>query len=336
MKEKGQQSHNRLLLLLITLSLAVLICSPLAGVKKIPIEVILGNMGTGTDASIFWKFRVPRVLLAFLAGAALSLSGMTFQALFRNPLATPFVLGVSSGASLGAVLAIHFGLTFSLVGVSSLTFTSFLGALLSILLVYGLSRLRADFSYSIMLLAGVAITFFFSSLILFVQYLSDFIHSFRIIHWLMGSIDVMGYSDILNVLPFVFAGGAIIFYLTRELNLIAMGNDIAISRGVNASRISKILFFATSILVGSVVSVCGPISFIGMMGPHICRLLVGYNHRFLAPASLFFGGAFLVVCDTLSRTLIAPAEIPVGVITSLLGGPFFLWLLISRRLDHIG
>lgn len=333
MKENNHKTKKTVLLLLVVISLAVLIYSPLIGIEKIPFNVIFNDAHVNTEVSIFWKFRIPRVLIAFLAGATLSLSGMTFQSLFRNPLATPFVLGVSSGASLGAVLAIHCGLTFSILGIPSLTVTSFLGALLSITLVYGLSRLRTEFSSSLMLLAGVAITFSFSSLILFIQYLGDFIHSFRTIHWLMGSIDVMGYSEILTVVPFFIIGFFTILFLTHELNLMLMGDDIATSRGVDTHMIKKILFFTTSILVGSVVSVCGPISFIGMMGPHICRRLVGSNHRYLTPASVLFGGSFLVICDAFSRILSAPAEIPVGVITALLGGPFFIWLLISKKME---
>jgi iron complex transport system permease protein len=182
-----------------------------------------------------------------------------------------------------------------------------------------------------MLLAGVAVSFFFSSLILFLQYLSDFTQSFRIVRWLMGGIEVAGYDAVIGILPFTLAGGAIVFLLTGELNLITTGEDIAASRGVEVGRVRTVLFFAVSLMVGGVVAVCGPIGFVGLMAPHISRLLVGANHRYLAPASLLFGGAFLTLCDTLARTVIAPAEIPVGVITAILGGPFFLWLLICPK-----
>ena len=180
-----------------------------------------------------------------------------------------------------------------------------------------------------MLLAGVAVSFFFSNFILFIQYLSDFTHSFRIIRWLMGGFEVVGYKPVLSVLPFMLAGGTVVLTKTNELNIMIMGEDIALSRGVNAGRLKKVLFLATSFMIGGVVSISGPIGFVGMMSPHICRLLIGADHRYLTPATFLFGGMFLTCCDVLSRTIIAPAEIPVGVVTALLGGPFFLWLLLS-------
>lgn len=182
-----------------------------------------------------------------------------------------------------------------------------------------------------MLLAGVAVSFFFSSLILFIQSLSDFTQSFQILRWLMGGLEAVGYGSLLNMLPFVFAGCAVILCLSHELNLMVAGEEIAISRGVDVGRSKLVAFISTSVMVGSVVSVAGPIGFVGMMAPHICRLVIGQDHRYLAPASLLFGGTFLTLCDSLSRTLIAPAEIPVGVITALIGGPFFIWLLMGKN-----
>jgi iron complex transport system permease protein len=285
------------------------------------------------SAEIFWRIRVPRALTAFLAGLALALSGMAFQALFRNPLATPFTLGVSSGASFGAAVYVLFGASFAILGISGATLASFLGAGLSMLLVYGLTLTRKGFSTYTMLLAGVAVSFFFSSLILFLQYLSNFTQMFRILRWLMGGFETVGYRPVYSILPFALAGSIVILILTRELNLLATGDDIAASRGVSVRRTRHWLFFATSLMVGAVVSVCGPIGFVGMMAPHICRLLIGSDHRWLGPATLLFGGLFLTLCDTLGRTLIAPAEIPTGVITSLLGGPFFVWLLLRGSLE---
>ena len=279
---------------------------------------------------VFWKIRVPRTLLAFLAGAGLSLAGMTFQAMFRNPLVTPFTLGVSSGAAFGATLAIRLGWVFSIFGVSSISFSAFVGALGSLVLVYGLSLSQRTFSTAILLLAGVAMSFFFWSLILFTQYLSDFTGSFRILRWLMGGVETVGYGAVLDVLPFVMSGSAVILAYSRELNLLALGDDLAISRGVSIASVRALLFTASTLMVGGVVAVCGPIGFVGMIAPHICRLLIGMEHRYLAPASFLFGGLFLVACDTLARLIIAPAELPVGVLTALLGGPFFVWLLLRR------
>lgn len=321
-------TRNLLMLsLLLVFCLATLIFAPFLGMETISVDSLLHPATLQSD--IFWKIRLPRVLTAFLAGVALALSGMVFQAMFRNPLATPFTLGVSSGAAFGAAFYVKFGALVALLGTAGQSLSSFLGALFSILLVYGLTQVKRGFSTGTMLLAGVAVNFFFSSFILFLQYLSDFTHSFQIIRWLMGGFEIVGFGPVLAILPFVIVGVGITFSLTNELNLFLLGEDIALSRGVSVQKIKTLLFFATSLMVGGVVAICGPIGFVGMMAPHICRLLVGSDHRYLTPATFLFGGAFLVFCDTLARTLIAPAEIPVGVITALLGGPFFLWLLLS-------
>ncbi len=317
-------------------SVGIVAVSPLLGMASIPWRVVVDPTASGMEADILWRFRVPRVCASFLAGSGLAVAGVAFQAMFRNPLATPFTLGVSSGASLGASIYVHLGLGFAVLGLSGISIFAFVGALLAISMVYGLSRARGGFSTATLLLAGVAISFFFTSLLLFTQYLSDLTHSFRIVHWLMGGLEIVGFEPVLNLLPFVVAGCLILAYLTRELNLLATGEELATSRGLNVRWTKNALFFATSLMVGGVVALCGPIGFVGMMVPHICRLLVGPNHSFLLPASLLFGGAFLTLCDTLARTVIAPAEIPVGVITALLGGPFFLWLLLTRSLAGDG
>jgi len=299
----------------------------------IGISPFLGMLSSNTDIhqQILTQLRIPRVLFAFIAGSGLALCGMVFQAMFHNPLATPFTLGVSSGASLGAALYVYLGLSFSVFGFDGITFTAFFGALFAISFVYAISRSQTGFSPETLLLTGVAINFFFSSLILFTQYLSDISDSFQITRWLMGSLTTVGYSDIFQLLPFVSVCTAAILWLSRELNLLMSGDDIALSRGVSVTKIRYILFFVASLCVGAIVALCGPIGFVGMMVPHICRLLIGSDHRWLIPATLLFGGAFLIVCDTIARLIIMPAEIPVGVITTLLGGPFFLWLLIKSR-----
>ena len=322
--------------LLLVLAIIVFSCAPIVGMNTIPLSAVLHPASGGMESNIFWKIRIPRVCISFLAGAGLAVSGMAFQAMFRNPLATPFTLGVASGASLGAAIYVRLGLVFSVLGISGISIASFAGAIVSILLVYGLTRARRGFSTATMLLAGVAISFFFSSVILFTQYMSDFSQSFRILRWLMGGLEVVGFESVLNMAPFVISGSAIIIYMTYELNLLMTGEEIAISRGVSVWRTKKILFFATSLMVGGVVSICGPIGFVGMMVPHICRLLIGADHRYLTPATLLFGGAFLTLCDMLARTLIAPAEIPVGIITALLGGPFFIWLLLGKTSSKRG
>ncbi len=285
--------------------------------------------GTEIGATVFWELRVPRVLAGFLAGAALAVSGMAFQSLFRNPLATPFTLGVSSGASFGAALAVQLGFTGVWLGVSGTSAAAFAGAMISTSLVYGLTFMRGGFSTATLLLAGVAVSFFFSSLILFVQYTADVYNAFRMLRWVMGGLSIVDYDAVLGMLPFVAAGAIVLWLARHELNLLVLGDDLAMGRGVDVPRTKRLLFFIVSLTVGGVVAVCGPIGFVGMMVPHMCRLVVGPDHRHLAPASMLFGGAFLVSCDTVARIVLAPAELPVGVITALLGGPFFLWLLLS-------
>jgi len=321
------------LAVLAVLAALVLAAAPFVGMQRIPLGALWSG-GDDTAASILWRLRIPRVCLAFLAGASLGLSGMAFQAVFRNPLATPFTLGVASGASLGAAVYIRLGLAFSLWKISGESMFAFAGAALSILAVYGLTRARRGSSTATMLLAGVAMGLFFSSLILFIQYVSDFTQTFRILRWVMGGLEKgVGFDEVLGVLPFAVTGSLIVFCMTHELNLITTGEELAASRGVEVRRTRMILFFAASLMVGAVVAVCGPIGFVGLMAPHICRLLIGPDHRYLMPATLLFGGAFLILCDTLARTVMAPTELPVGIITSLLGGPFFLWLLLGRRDD---
>lgn len=320
------------LILLVLVALAVVVGAPFIGMEPVPLGTLWRSQET-VAGTIFWSFRVPRVAMALLAGAGLAASGMAFQAMFRNPLATPFTLGVASGASLGASLYIHLGLGFSLIGISGGSWFAFLGAMASILLVYGLTRTREGLSTTTMLLAGVAISFFFSSVILFLQYYSDFSQTYRILRWTMGGLEGVGRNDVLNVLPIIAAGALVMFYLTHEMNLITTGDELAIARGVAVNRTKLVVFFTASLMVGTVVAVCGPIGFVGLMAPHICRMLIGPDHRYLTPATLVFGGAFLIVCDTAARTVMAPTELPVGIITALLGGPFFLWLLLTRRQD---
>ena len=314
---------------IVAAGVAVVLLAPMAGVERIGLDAIRSPRGTDVAAQILWRIRVPRVLAGFIAGAALALSGMTFQAVFRNPLATPFTLGVSSGAAFGAALAVMTGFTLGAVALTGQSLSAFAWAALSIGLVYGLTKVRRGFSTATMLIAGVAVNFFFSSLMLFMQYLSDFTQSFRMVRWLMGGVDAAGFQEVAVMAVFACAGSLVVFAHLAELDLLSMGDDIAAGRGVPVRRVRRLLFLSASLMVGGVVAVCGPIAFIGMMAPHICRLLVGPGHRTLAPVVLVVGGAFLVACDALARTVIAPAEIPVGVITALLGGPFFLWLLVG-------
>ena len=283
------------------------------------------------DAQIFFVARLPRVLAAGLVGGALAASGVVLQALLRNPLATPFTLGVSAGAALGAMLAIAAGLDVGALGVSSVPLASFAGSMVATGLVYALARSQSrGLSTNVLLLAGVTLNSFFSALILFVQYLSDFTQTFRTVRWLMGDLDVGGYAAIVAALPLIVAALASFAVLARSLNLLSLGADAAAARGVDVVRAERLAFLSASLATGAAVSLAGPIGFIGIVVPHIVRLLVGADHRLVLPASLFGGAAFLIVCDLVARTALSPLELPVGVVTAMIGGPFFLWQLVRH------
>ena len=327
-------NRSRLTFLVVLIfAILVLGVAPFVGGDWIAPASILSR-GDLQTRQIFWQMRVPRVCLGFLAGATLAVGGTAFQAMFRNPLATPYTLGIASGASLGAVLSIFFGLAGQLGIFSTPPLFAFLGAGGTLFVVYGLTRLRAELSVATMLLAGVAMSFFNSSVILILQCVSDPMRAFHAFRWMLGGLQAtVGYGDLAVVLPPAVIGGGIIFLLRRELNLLSLGDEWASARGVSPATTKIALLFATGVMVAAVVAVCGPIGFVCLIAPHIMRLAVGPEHARLIPATALFGGAFLVVCDTFARSVVAPTEIPVGVITSLLGGPFFLWLLVTRPLS---
>jgi cobalamin transport system permease protein len=285
--------------------------------------------GGDIESRILTEVRLPRVTLGFLAGAALATAGMAFQALFRNALATPYTLGVSSGASLGAAVYVHAGITGTIAGIPGHAFAAMAGAVGAIALVYLTAYAAAGLSSSTLLLAGVAVSFLFTSVILAIQYVGDVTTSFRIGRWLLGGLEVVGFAPVLHVLPFALIGIAILLAIPRELDLLVVGDESAAVRGVPVRAIKQLIFAAVSLMVGGVVATCGPIGFVGLVVPHIGRILLGPRHRTLGPFSVLAGGAFLVACDTVGRTVVAPIEIPVGIITALVGGPFFLALLVQ-------
>jgi iron complex transport system permease protein len=305
-------------ILLAALAAGILLAAPFIGMDCFSPAQIFQD---GLPRTIFFDLRLPRVLTAFLAGGGLALCGLVFQALFRNPLADPFTLGIASGASFGAAAVILLGLSGSLLGVPAISLGAFAGAAVSMLLVHGLASLKRTATGATLLLAGIAVSFLFSSLLMFVQYLSSLRDSFHIVRWLMGGIEVFGFGPVLGLLPWVAAGGAVIALNLPQLDQLLAGEDLAHSRGVSVRLTKNALLIATTAVVG----------FVGLMTPHVCKLLWRTSHRLLAPIVFVAGGVFLVVCDTAARTLVAPAEMPVGVITALLGGPFFLWILLTAK-----
>jgi len=311
------------------------------------IFVILGLLLVGTLAltprigwpgadveRVLWTLRVPRVFMGVLAGVGLAVAGAMFQSLFRNPLADPFTLGVSSGASLAAAFCMLHGVSGLIFGVSKLSVAAFAGALVCVLVVYGIARLKQGFSTGTLLLAGVTIGFVSSALIVLAMYRADQHDIQAIIKWLMGSCELAGVGPALDAFVFVLVGTAVAVYSHRDLDLLMMGEVMAAARGVAVRRVRRRIYFAASLVTAGVVAQCGPIGFVGLLIPHIMRLLVGPTHRLLLPACMLGGAIFLPLCDAVARTgfLVGSArQLPVGVLTNLIGGAFFLYLLLRRR-----
>jgi iron complex transport system permease protein len=314
---------------------ATLLFAPLIGPTRIALSRAFDfsiPFADNTDAQIFFIARLPRTLAGAAVGALFASAGVVFQGLLRNALATPFTLGVSTGAALGAVLAISLNWSISLVGISAVPVAAFIGSLTAVGIVYALAQARhRGISTTVLLLAGVTMNAFFSAMILFVQYFASFADVYRTLRWLMGDLDVSSYEPILAALPALVFAFAAFAWLARPLNLLALGADSAESRGLDVARAQRVAFFSASLATGAAVSIGGPIGFIGIIIPHLVRLLVGSDHRLVLPASALFGASFLVACDVVARTILAPVELPVGIITALIGGPFFLWLLIRKR-----
>jgi iron complex transport system permease protein len=314
--------------------IATLLVAPLVGPTPVDFRKAFDfsmPFADNTDAQIFFIARLPRTLAGAAVGALFASAGVVFQGLLRNPLATPFTLGVSTGAALGAILAISFNWSVGVAGISAVPVAAFAGSLMAVAIVYALAQARhRGLSTTVLLLAGVTMNAFFSAMILFVQYFSSFADTYRTLRWLMGDLDVSSYQPLLAAMPTAAASFAVFAWLARPLNLLSLGADSAESRGLDVTTAQRAAFFSASLATGAAVSIGGPIGFVGIIIPHLVRLLVGPDHRLVLPASALFGAAFLTGCDVVARTILAPVELPVGIITALIGGPFFLWLLIKK------
>ncbi len=317
-----KREHIRPILFSTIALLVVAAFAPLVGSTRIDFGKAFAQISP--DYEIFFFARLPRVLLAIIGGAALSVTGVLFQCMLRDPLAEPYTLGVSSGASVGAVLAICFG--FRPVGLMSLA-----GAAIVLFVVVGIAIEGRRLSSFTLLLAGVTMNSMAFAIIMFLHNLANFSQSFAISRWLMGGLDAVEYSTIAWLAAAVIPVSILVAMRAPQWNLLAIGDDWAASRGVSTTALTMFGYVAGSILTGLVTALTGPIGFVGLIVPHALRIRLGADHRVLLPCSFLLGGAFLCACDTLSRTVIAPTEIPVGVLTALAGGPFFIWLLRSRR-----
>lgn len=286
---------------------------------------------TDTAAMIMFHIRLPRVLTGFLVGGSLAVVGVTLQALLRNPLADPYVLGVSSGAALGVSLAMLFGIGTTVAFLPGLPLFGFVGSLLSLVVMYRLARSHGRLPIQSVLLAGVILNAMLTALIMFITSIMDPNRSAGLMAWLMGSLTVSNYGMLSMFALYVVGGASLLLQKAQTMNILTFGEETARSLGVDTEQVKKRLFFLAALLTGAVVSVSGMIGFVGMIVPHAVRMLVGSDHRVLLPASMFAGGMFLVAADTVARTILAPTEIPVGIVTALTGGPMFLYLLLWRK-----
>lgn len=318
---------------------------------------IMYLLGLADDADHYMAYqlvfglRLPRTLLAMITGLTLALAGTTFQALLRNPLAEPYTLGVASGGALGALLALKLGPTIGLdwswAGPSPVQVSAFVGALVVVALVYFLGRSMGMLNTYDLLLAGVTMALFCGAAMMAVQYFADYGELFGMIRWMMGGVETVAYRDILGALMLVVPATCVLLALSGPLNQMSLGEELAGARGVPVAWVQVLGFVSASAATGAVVAVCGPIGFVGLIVPHAVRAVIGPDHRVLMPCAALMGGAFLIVCDWGSRLLLPfygnlrgldlqGAELPIGVITSLLGGPFFLVLLLrSRRAERV-
>lgn len=299
--------------------------SPLAALR-----ILLDVEATGPAADIVRRIRLPRVATGALVGAALSVAGVVFQALLRNPLADPFILGISGGAALGGVLVLALGATLGL-GVSAVPPAAFAGALLTTALLFGASGLRGRLAATTLLLTGVVFNSFASAAIVFLASLGGMAEGTSIFLWLIGNL-AAARAEVLLPLAVLFGLGlGCALPLARALNLLALGDETAEQLGVSVEVAKRVLLFATALMVGAAVSVSGLIGFVGLIVPHALRLVLGPDHRLLVPASALVGAAFLIVCDAAARSVLPGRELPVGAITALVGGPLFLVLMRRQR-----
>src|SRR5438552_2464269 len=307
----------------------VLLLAPWIGSTGVKWQNVVA--GVSPDREIFVVARLPRVLFGAVVGGALAMAGVLFQAILRNSLADPFTLGISSGSSFGAVVAIWLGLETVVWGIPFISVAAFLGAFFTIMLVFFIARTGTALPTLTLLLAGVTLNFIFGALIMLIHYAANFNQGYLMTRWMMGTLDTADMRTVFRTAPFVIGCLFGLMFIAAQLNPLAAGEEWAASRGVDVRRLKNICYLIGSILTGAVTAFSGPIGFVGLIVPHTIRLIAGPDHRILIPASFLLGSAFLVLCDTAARTLFAPTEVPVGIITALLGGPFFIALLKRKR-----
>lgn len=308
-------------LILLFIFVVVIILALSKGPAKIPFYQLFqeGNI------DIFY-LRLFRVILAILAGAGLGVCGVVLQGILRNPLAEPYILGISSGAGLGAVITIILGLSAIL-----LPITAFLGAILSLILVYNLANINGKINIHSMILSGVIISIMFSGIMIFLIFISPNEALYGIMGWLLGNLQIYNPKNLIYLSGVVSLGILLIWIFSKDLNAMSIGEEEAMHLGIDTESIKKVLFIITSLITASIVCLCGLIGFVGLIIPHIMRLIVGPNHRKLIPATALAAASFLVISDTVARSVLVSIEIPIGVITALIGAPIFIFLLRRKQ-----
>jgi len=287
--------------------------------------------------SIILQIRLPRIMAGVLVGAALAAAGVLYQGVFKNPMADSYVLGVSAGAAVGASFSILFGVSFVFLGLRLVQVAAFLGALAAMFLVYNISRVGSRVPVATLLLCGIAVNFFLFAVVGLLEVVAgDELHS--IVFWLIGGFSNVLWKDIWAMLPFIVIGVVVAYFYARDLNLLAMGEETAHHLGVNVERSKQILLVLASMITAAAVSICGLVGFVGLMIPHLTRLIIGPDHRILLPTSTIIGAIFLVICDDLARVVATPfastLELPVGIITMLFGAPFFIVLFKRKKQSY--
>ena len=329
----------RIMLALAALAAVMFVCS-LIGTERVSLKAVFGGAGDAAvnpDYEIFVRVRVPRIILGAVVGAALACSGVVFQALLRNPLADPYILGISSGAGLGAMIAVVSGLSWTLFGRSPIAVFAFAGAIGTVWLVWLIGRRTGKFHLTGLLLAGVVVNAFFSAVIMFLTSVAKAEHVYATIFWLMGNMTEEDSIVLWTAAGCVLAGVVGLFYLGARLNALSFGEEDARSIGVNTATTRAAAFAIAALMTAVAVSLSGLIGFVGLVVPHAVRLVLGPDHRQLLPLSAIVGATFLVAADTIARIVVAPAQLPVGVVTAIVGGPFFLLMLVrySRRVGWL-
>lgn len=283
-----------------------------------------------TQELIISNIRFPRIVASIFVGAGLAVAGCAYQGIFRNPMADPYILGVSSGATLGATIMIVLNIGFSILGMTMVTFGSFLGALITTLVVYLLASNNKKIDTSNLLLSGVALSFFLSSIVSLIIVFSEE-NVARIIFWTMGNLSGASYPQLKIIVPSVIIASFLLMFYSRQLDIVSMNEDVAKTLGIDTNSLKKKIMIICSAIVAVCVSFTGIIGFVGLMVPHIMRSIVGPSHKRLLPFSMVGGSIFLLLADTIARSIVDSAELPVGAVTALFGAPFFLWLLIKRK-----